>query len=65
MRFITVRDIKYLIISTVLAKKVSEVSTEELKSRYSLVDTVLNNGDTLYLCMTCIDTEFEELGDDR
>ena len=65
MRFITVRDIKYLIISTVLAKKVSEVSTEELKSRYSLVDTVLKNGDTLYLSMTCIDTEFEELGDDR
>ena len=63
MRFITVRDITYLIISTVLAKKVSEVTTEELKSRYSLVDTVLKNGDSLYLCMTCIETEFEEVDD--
>lgn len=63
MRFITVRDIKYLVISTVLAAKVSEVTTEELKKRYTLVDTVLKNGDKLYLCMTCIDTEFEELED--
>jgi hypothetical protein len=61
MRFITVGDVKYLVISTVLAEKVSEVSTDELKSRSFLVDTVLKNGDTLYLCMTCIDVEFEEL----
>jgi hypothetical protein len=64
MRFITVRDIMYLVISTVLAAKVSEVTTEDLKKRYSLVDTVLKNGDSLYLCMTCIDIEFEELEDD-
>ena len=64
MRFITVRDIKYLIISTVLAAKVLEVTTEELKKRYTLVDTVLKNGDSLYLCMKCIDVEFEELEDD-
>ena len=63
MRFITVGDTKYLIISTVLAAKVSEVTTEELKKRYTLVDTVLKNGDKLYLCMTCIDIEFEELDD--
>ena len=63
MRFITVRDGKYLVISTVLAKKVSEVTSENLKKRYSLVDTVLKNGDTLYLCMTCIETEFEEVDD--
>tara|TARA_B110001454_G_C12696040_1_gene424432 strand:- start:1124 stop:1318 length:195 start_codon:yes stop_codon:yes gene_type:complete len=63
MRFITVRDVKYLVISTVLAKKVSEVTSENLKKRYSLVDTVLKNGDTLYLCMTCIETEFEEVDD--
>jgi len=61
MRFITVGDVKYLVISTVLAEKVSEVSTDELKSRSFLVDTVLKNGDTLYLCMACIDVEFEEL----
>ena len=53
----------YLVISTVLAAKVSEVTTEDLKKRYSLVDTVLKNGDSLYLCMTCIDVEFEELED--
>ena len=64
MRFITVGDIKYLVISTVLAAKVLEVTTEELKKRYTLVDTVLKNGDKLYLCMTCIDVEFEELEDD-
>ena len=63
MRFITVRDITYLVISTVLATKVSEVTTEDLKKRYSLVDTVLKNGDSLYLCMTCIETEFEEVDD--
>ena len=61
MKFITVNDGLYLIRGTVLADKVTNISTNELKKRYSLADTVLRNGDTFYICMKVIDVEFEDI----
>ena len=53
----------YVVRGTVSAQKVTNISTEELKNRYSLADTVLRNGDTLYICMKIIDVEFEDIND--
>ena len=61
MKFITVNDELYVIRGTVLADKVTNISTNELKKRYSLADTVLRNGDTFYICMRVIDVEFEDI----
>jgi hypothetical protein len=32
-----------------------------LKNQYSLADTVLRNGDKLYICMKILDAEFEDI----
>ena len=61
MKFITVSDGLYVVRGTVLADKVTTISTNELKKRYSLADTVLRNGDTFYICMKVIDVEFEDI----
>ena len=54
-----IRD-RYVVCGTVLAQKVIDKSTDELKSWYYLADTVLRNGDTFYICMRVIDVEFDE-----
>ena len=54
-------DDGYVVRGTVLAQKVTHLSTEELKNQYSLADTVLRNGDTFYICMKVIDAEFEDI----
>ena len=51
MQIINVNDDRYVVCGTVLAQKVMHLSTDELKSWYSLADTVLRNGDTFYFCM--------------
>ena len=51
----------YVVCGRVSAKKVTNESTDELKSWYSLADTVLRNGDVFYICMKVIDVEFEEI----
>jgi hypothetical protein len=61
MQIITVNDDKYVIRGTVSADKVINISTNELKKRYSLADTVLRNGDTFYICMKVIEAEFEDI----
>ena len=61
MRIIDVNDDKYVVCGTVLAQKVTHLSTDELKKQYSLADTVLRNGDTFYMCMKVIDAEFEDI----
>ena len=61
MKFITVNDGLYVVRGTVLVDKVTNISTNELKKRYSLADTVLRNGDTFYICMKIIEAEFEDL----
>ncbi len=61
MQIITVNDDKYVIRGTVSADKVTNISTNELKKRYSLADTVLRNGNTFYICMKVIEAEFKDI----
>jgi len=61
MQIISVNDDKYVIRGTVSADKVTNISTNELKKRYSLADTVLRNGNTFYICMKVIEAEFEDI----
>jgi len=61
LKFITVNDDLYVICGTVLADKVTNISTNDLKKQYSLADAVLRNGDTFYICMKVIDVEFEDI----
>ena len=46
MQIINVNDDRYVVRGTVSVHKVTNLTTEELKNQYSLVDTVLRNGDT-------------------
>ena len=61
MKLITVNDDLYVIRGTVLVDRVINITTDTLKKRYSLADTVLRNGDTFYICMKIIDAEFEDI----
>ena len=61
MQIINVNDDRYVVQGTVSADKVTHLTTDELKNRYSLADTVLRNGDTFYICMKVIDVEFEDI----
>jgi|TARA_B100001971_G_scaffold199615_1_gene210370 hypothetical protein len=61
MQIINVDDDRYVVQGTVSAQKVAHFSTDELKDQYSLADTVLRNGDILYICMKVIDAEFEDI----
>ena len=56
-KIINVNDVSYMILGKVSAD--TEYSNEELKAQYSLADTILRNGDKLYICMTLIEAEFE------
>ena len=60
MQIINVNDDRYVVCGTVSAHKVTHITTDQLKDRYSLADTVLRNGDTFYVCMKIIDAEFED-----
>ena len=51
----------YVVCGTVLAQKVINKSTDELKNWYSLADTVLRNGDEFYICMKIINAEFDDI----
>jgi|TARA_B100002003_G_scaffold179712_1_gene167717 hypothetical protein len=61
MQIINVDDDRYVVQGTVSAQKVAHFSTDELKDQYSLADTVLRNGDILYICMKAINAEFEDI----
>ena len=61
MQIINVNDDRYVVRGTVSAHKVTNLTTEELKNQYSLVDTVLRNGDTFYMCMKIIESEFKDI----
>ena len=51
----------YVVRGRVLAVMVINISTYELKNRFSLADTVLRNGDSFYICMKVIDAEYVNL----
>ena len=57
-QIITVNEDRYLVLGTVPAN--SNYSPEELKRDWN-ADTVLRNGDTLYLTTKLIEAEFEDL----
>ena len=59
MQIINIKDDRYVVRGTVSADKVTHLTTEELKNQYSLADTVLRNGNILYLCMKIVEVEFE------
>ena len=61
MKFITVNDDMYVVRGMVLADKVTRLTSIQLKNQYSLADTVLRNGDKLYICMKILDAEFEDI----
>ena len=55
-KLIRVGKDRYVVLGTVSV--MSGYSVEELKSMWSLADTVLKNGDMYYVCMKVIDAEF-------
>jgi hypothetical protein len=61
MQIINVDDDRYIVQGTVSAQKVTDITTDQLKDRYSLADTVLRNEDTFYICMKVIEAEFEDI----
>ena len=61
MQIINVNDDRYVVQGTVSAHKVTNITTNQLKDRYSLADAVLRNGDTLYICMKMINAEFKDI----
>tara|TARA_Y100000782_G_C9960812_1_gene171708 strand:+ start:299 stop:484 length:186 start_codon:yes stop_codon:yes gene_type:complete len=61
MQIINVNDDRYVVQGTVSAHKVTDITTDQLKDRYSLADTVLRNGDTFYICMKVIEAEFKDI----
>tara|TARA_R100000742_G_C4215578_1_gene40766 strand:+ start:439 stop:627 length:189 start_codon:yes stop_codon:yes gene_type:complete len=61
MKSITVNDDLYIVCGTVSVDKVTNISTNELKKRYSLANAVLRNGDVFYICMKVIEAEFEDI----
>ena len=61
MQIINVNDDRYVVQGTVSAQKVTHLTTDQIKNRYSLADAVLRNGDTLYICMKIIDAEFKDI----
>jgi|TARA_B110000438_G_C15283481_1_gene423707 hypothetical protein len=61
LQFIHVKDEMYVVCGRVSVKKVTNKSTDELKSWYSLADTVLRNGSIFYICMKVLEAEFEDI----
>ena len=61
MQFINVKGDTYVVCGRVSVKKVTNKSTDELKSWYSLADTVLRNGSIFYICMKVLEAEFEDI----
>jgi len=61
LQFIHIKDDMYVVCGRVSAQKVTDKSTDELKSWYSLADTVLRNGDIFYVCMKVIEVEYEDI----
>jgi len=58
-KIIYVNDEGYMILGTVSAS--TKLSSDELKAQYGLADTILRNGEDLYICMKLIDAEWEEI----
>jgi len=59
MELITIGDDRYMVLVKVSVD--SGYTIEELKSMWGLADTVIRNGDTLYVCSKLIEAEFYDV----
>ena len=58
-KIIYVGDDGYMVLGTVSAS--TEFSNDELKQQYGLADTILRNGNDLYIYMKLIEAEWDEI----
>ena len=58
-KIIFVGDDGYMVLGTVSAS--TDLSNDELKQQYGLADTILRNGNDLYICMKLIEAEWDEI----
>ena len=56
MKIITVGDDGYIVLGRVSVN--TNRSSDELKSQYRLADTMLRNGNELFICRKIIEAEF-------
>ena len=57
-KLVNINDESYMILGKVSVE--TQYTSEQLKSQYRLADTILRNGNDLYICMKLIEAEFEE-----
>ena len=57
MKIITLGDDGYIVLGKVSVN--TSYETDQLKSHWRLADTILRNGDELYICMKIIEAEFK------
>ena len=58
-KLININDESYMILGKVSVE--TQYTSDELKSQYTLADTILRNGNELYICMKLIEAEFYEI----
>ena len=56
-KIIHVNDDIYIVLGTAPVKVIKD--TEQLKKQYAHADAVLRNGNKYFICMKCIEAEFE------
>jgi len=56
-KIIHVNDDLYIVLGTASVKVTKD--TDQLKKQYANADAVLRNGNKHYICMKCIEAEFE------
>ena len=59
MKIVTIGDDGYIVLGKVSVN--TNQSSDELKSQYRLADTILRNGNELFICMKIIDVEFYDI----
>ena len=57
-KLVNINDESYMILGRVSVE--TQYTSDELKSQYRLADTILRNGNELYICMKLIEADFEE-----
>ena len=58
-KLVNINDESYMILGKVSVE--TQYTSEQLKSQYTLADTILRNGNELYICMKLIEAEFYKI----
>ena len=58
-QLININDESYMILGKVSGE--TQYTSEQLKSQYTLADTILRNGNDFYICMKLIEAEYYEI----